>query len=155
MIFLHTRIQKTPAIGWGLFAHEFAPKGSVVGILTLGANIMRCNEYQEAQRQNNDLIRRTGARWVDDYFLYGCEIGPDEYLNHSFRPSLLYHCGICFAMRDIFPGDELTVNYQYLLATEDATAFVDHETGRLVDGLPAREALCASGRELLLLLSSF
>ena len=153
IIFIKTEIKKT-ITGKGLFSLEFVKKGSLIANFAQDAKgIITEEEYQLEQKKGNQLIIMSAIRWVDKYFLYGDYIGSEEYINHSYEPSMLYHCGICIAARDMKPGDELTVNYQYFLAENDLSSFSDHKTGKLVDGLPPKIALLKSAQELVKLLT--
>lgn len=95
---------------------------------------------------------RTGIRWVGRYFVHAKTIAADAYINHSNDPSLLYHCGVSFARRDLEAGDELTIDYRLFLAEDDEAAFCDVATGEMVRGLPPKEALLKSGGQLAKLL---
>lgn len=71
--------------------------------------------------------RRSGSRWRsrtlqidDEHFLYSVVEGPADWINHSCEPN----CGMrgpvtVVAMRDILPGEELTLDY----ATVDGIAY--------------------------------
>ena len=65
---------------------------------------------------------------------------------------MLYHCGICFAKRDISPGEELTFDYRYIMSQNDIFSFIDKETGQKIDGYSPEEALRKSTQELMKLL---
>jgi hypothetical protein len=96
----------------------------------------------------------TGARFVNDIFLYTDGTARlENYINHSFKPNLLYHCGICFAKENISKYTELTVDYKYVLAKGDAVSFADSVTGEVVDGMDDVECLKQSTSELLNILN--
>ena len=157
MMFIKTEIQETvTGTGKGLFSLEFVKKGSLIANFYEGeGEIMTEKEYQLEQKKGNQLIIMSAIRWVDKYFFSSDSIGPEEYINHSYEPNMLYHCGICLAKHNIKPGDELTVNYQYFLAENDVDSFYDRETGNLVDGLPPKVALLKSAQELVNLLEDY
>src|SRR5690606_1324628 len=115
----------------------------------VGANIMPESEYQEEQRKGNEYVIKTGVRYVGKYFLYKDKIEDEEYINHSFDPNLLYHCGICFAARDIQEGEELSLDYKYIFAENDVTMFKDNETDIQVNGIPPKRALVETAKQLL------
>lgn len=152
MLLIDAEVRQSGIAGKGLFAKESAVKGAVLALLTHSCPTMSEAEYQEAQSQGNEIIIMTAVRWTGNAFAYGDSIGPEEYINHSFSPTMLYHLGVCYALRDIAPGDELTADYRYFLAEQDVCRFTDSETGRLVDGYGPREAAVCSARELLRLL---
>jgi SET domain-containing protein len=154
MIFFKTEVRESGTHGKGLFLLEPVKKGEIIGILTHGCGIMTEDEYQKQQAENNEIIIMTAVRWVGKYFLYGDVIGSEEFINHSSDPTMLYHCGVCFATRDLVQGDELTADYEYFLAEKDVFAFSDNATGQLVDGISGREALLRSARELIKLIEN-
>lgn len=152
MLFYDAEVRESPVAGRGLFATEPIPKGSVIGWLAQGAPLMTEAEYQDAQRRGEHVIVMSAVRLVGKYFIYGHEITREEYINHSDDPSMLYHCGLALARRDIAAGDELTVNYKYFLAKEDVGRFTESGTGRMVDGVDGRQAMIESCKEVLALL---
>jgi SET domain-containing protein len=152
MLFYETEVQESPVSGRGLFAKDFIPKGAVIGDLTHGASLITEAEYQEAQRRGEHVIIMSAVRLVGKYFIFGHEITKEEYINHSEDPTMLYHCGLALARRDIAAGEELTVNYKYFLAKDDVGRFTDSATGRLVDGVDGRQTMIESCKELLNLL---
>lgn len=146
----------------GLFADEDISKKSVVFIFPLIKRIKYISEknfnksWAKMNPSAKDLaIRSSGVRYVGSIFLYGLP-GDDKksiYLNHSNTPNLLYHCGICFAKKNIKKGDELTVDYGYFdTATSDD--FINIETGKNVKKYSSEMALKKSTKELLSLLNS-
>jgi SET domain-containing protein len=153
MLFYQAEVRESPVAGRGLFSKEPIPKGAVVGFLARQAPLMTEDEYQDAQHRGEQVIIMSAVRLAGKYFIYGSEISDEEYINHSSDPSLLYHCGIAFAKRDIAAGDELTVDYKYFLAQNDVGRFTDSRTGRLVDGVDGRQAMIESCKELLALLA--
>ncbi len=152
MLYIKTGVGPSALAKQGLFAKEDVPKGKIVANFGHGASVLTEEEYQREQERGNELIIMSGVRWVGRYFLYNERIGPEEYINHSFFPNLLYHAGACFAAQDIRRGDELTADYRFFLAENDVNAFIDVTTGRKVDGFSAEEALLRSGRALVELL---
>lgn len=146
-------LRDSPISGVGVFANEDIKIGDVIMLWSLRAFIVNENEYNEAQKSNNQIMIQTGCRYVDSIFLYTDDKPRIEnYVNHSFEPNMLYHCGICFAKTDIIKGTELTVNYKYVLAVNDANSFVDQVTGIKVDGLDSKTCLIQTTKELLELL---
>jgi SET domain-containing protein len=140
--------------GIGLFAAEPIKMGDVVMLWNMDAFLIGEAEYNSRQANGDKLIEMTGVRYVADYFLY-TDANPryENYINHSFSPNILYHCGVCFALRDINSGDELTADYTYLLSETDDMDFVDAATGRKVTGLSGLECLLQTTeilREVLL-----
>jgi hypothetical protein len=160
MLFFESEVSLSKIEGLGLFAMENIPGGSVVGNLSSDCIYMSEKKYNEAQIEGDPAVIQSGIRMVksifminnpseDNEFLYKNE----DYLNHSQNPTLLYHCGILFALRDIQPGEELTVDYKYFFSVVDVTSFIDRETGRQVRGLTGNQALLESTQALTALLS--
>lgn len=139
--------------GAGLYAGEDINAGDIVMLWMDNAHIITEKEYNIRQDENDKTIKVSGVRYVGDYFLYTDGKGRYENsINHSFTPNLLYHCGVCFALTDIKNGDELTIDYTYLLSENDIMGFVDKTTGKQVKGLPALEGLQYSCDKLATLL---
>lgn len=152
MLLVKAVTRESEIAGKGLFVEEAVRKGTVVSLHAADATVLTEQEYQHEQRIGNELVIRTGIRWVGPYFLYAQEERPEAFINHSTDPSLLYHCGISFARRDLKPGDELTVDYSLFLAEDDVEGFHDSAEETQVTGLPPRDALISSTEQLLRLL---
>jgi len=151
-------IRASPAsrvAGKGVFSTTSIPRGAIVGDFTHEYEFLTEDEYQDAQRAGDRFVIQRGSRAFGPLFGYRPRAAQetevilqnDDYTNHSENPTLLYHCGILFARRDIAAGEELTVNYKYILAEGDVTSFVDADTGNLVSGLDGAEALRQSTHE--------
>ncbi len=77
---------------------------------------------------------------------------PCDFINHSDDPTLLYHCGLGFARRNMTRGEEITCDYRFF-DTEHSDNFIDILTGqKLLKKRPAKDLLVASATELLQLL---
>lgn len=147
LVDVETRPSKISEVG--VFSKQFIKKGTIISFF-FHIKLMSEKQYQEEQSKGNIHIIKTCCRYVGSYFLYGDETeGIEEYFNHSLESNVLYHCGICFAKKDIQIGDELTLNYQYILAHNDVCRFEDSETKTLVDGLNPTQSLINSAKELL------
>ncbi|MEZ4829577.1 MAG: SET domain-containing protein [Bacteroidia bacterium] len=117
-------------IGFGVFAKEFIPKGTITWALDALDRVI-----PQAQVENMDQIY-----WeqIDKYcfrnhrgdFILCWDYA--RFVNHSFRPNCFttpYEFEI--AIRDILPGEELTDDYGYLNVTEPFVPF-DEGTERKV-----------------------
>jgi hypothetical protein len=160
MLFVANEVRLSPIEGKGLFALEPIRRKTIIGDLTYETNIISESEYQSAQKAGNTAIIQCGVRLVGNYFVCPAEAEAaegifknEDYINHSEDPSMLYHCGILFAKKDIQAGEELTVNYKYFLAVNDVESFTDKYSGRRVSGLTGDQALLMSAGELSLLLN--
>lgn len=143
-----------------LFASKDISKGTVVFVFTYPEHAMVVKEPEliKLLKNGDERAKFTGCRFLLDEFVMD-ETIPDKlpkgyYINHSFNPNVLYHCGIGFALRDISKGEMLTMNYEYLLAQTALEEFEDWETGKTVKGLSGIESLTRSTEELLKLLWS-
>lgn len=161
MLFVATEIKPARCGGMGCFATEAIAKNAIVGILVYRGRLVSEDAYLETLRAGSEAAQCTGTRWVGSYFTVEDQrdefviSNPHEaFINHSYEPTLLFHCGICFATRALAAGSELTVNYEYVLSEGDPHAFRDIDTGRLVRGLSWQEALYRSAAELLHLQTS-
>ncbi len=149
-------VKKSDIDGYGLYAAEDIRRGEIIMIWSKDAYFIPEHEYIARLKMNDKQMMVTGARYVGNTFLY-TDIGPDKdrydnYINHSFDPNVLYHCGICFALNDIYTGDELTTDYTYLLAEGDMESFYDVKSKRRVYGANAHECLMATSDKLSKLL---
>lgn len=135
--------------GKGLFLGEPVARSTVVINMAIDANFVSESEYLAALQAGEPAYNVSGVRWVDDVFLVSSVGEEDEdFINHAFTPSLIYHCGLCFAARDLQPGEELTVDYRLWLSDSPLDDFTDASTARLVRGWSAQEALKISTTQL-------
>ena len=136
-------VKESGVSGKGVFAGESFKLGDVIMVWSHNYHIISEKDYNQEQKNGNYNIIKTGARFVDGYFLYTDDGVPriEDNMNHSYFYNVLYHCGVCFAVRDIAEGDELFVNYRYVLAKGDALAFHDKTTGHYVDGIDSFDCL--------------
>ena len=150
-MFVKTEIRESGVYGKALFAAEAIRKGTIVCSFTLGSGVITEDEYVEAVAENRQPVTRTGTRYAGRYFTFGNVDAPYNFINHSFKPSLLCHCGVVLALRDLSPGDELTIDYRTLIDTTDVGLYHDAVTGREIRGHGARETLLKTARELIAL----
>jgi|TARA_R100000781_G_scaffold45500_1_gene30804 hypothetical protein len=152
MVRYETDIKKSDIAGLGLFAGEDIPKGSVIAIWCpdLDHGTLSLEEYLDKRLDNKSehAFQMTCCRWLDNLFVYGDTVSEDGYINHSFDPSMLYYLGICFARKEIKKGDELTINFEYILTDNDPWAFVDSKTNKKVDGMPSEQYYRDASHEL-------
>ncbi|MEM1010456.1 MAG: SET domain-containing protein [Myxococcota bacterium] len=116
MLYVETELRPSGIEGLGLFVCTPVAQGTVVANFGHGAHVLGEHAFLEAQARGDELMLKSGVRWIGDVFLYNPQMGHEEHLNHSSSPNLLYHCGICFAKRAIRAGEELTVDYKYFLS---------------------------------------
>lgn len=157
MLLIKAELRASPIEGRGLFTLEPVRKGQVIALFTLAGKIedtpglrygmMREKEYLELLPKD-EVVAFSGARLVDDCFVYKNMEHPEDFPNHSNTPNMLYHCGIGFALVDMPAGTELLADYRHFFSAQDYSKL----DGEKVYGLPPREALLRSTRALLKLL---
>ena len=153
-MFVRTETRQTTNYGKALFAAEDIRRGTVVCCFTLGSDVTTEDDYVRGVAEGRQPLTRTGTRYVGKYFTFGNVDAPYNFINHSFTPTLLCHCGVVLALRDLKPGDELTIDYRTLIDTTDTGIYNDAVTGREIRGLGARETLLETARELIALVES-
>lgn len=128
-----------PEAGKGLFVTAPVKKGSII---CAPDKIDRV--YSQAQKDAFGVGSpedEASVRWFENYYTISTD-WPDEcYINHAFNPNGLWHLGFVFALRDIAVGEEITVDYRFLVGDGEKLPFNDIETGREIIGLPWRENL--------------
>jgi SET domain-containing protein len=143
--------------GAGLYALERIPQRSIVFYWGRDGDetVISEDEYLQLRATRSDKIfQKSACRWVYDKFVYSTTLEVDDNINHSFDPNILYYQGLGIAKRDILIGDELTVNYEYILSENDTVKFMDKETNKTVTGISADSNLDKSSKELSNLLNS-
>jgi SET domain-containing protein len=97
---------------WGVYADEFIPKGRKI-IEYTGERISRMETSRRAGNKLNYLFA------LDDYWTVDGAVGGSgaEFINHSCAPNcralILRRHILYMAVRDIQPGEELTVDYRF------------------------------------------
>src|SRR5437870_771128 len=140
-MFVKTEVRQTNKYGKALFAAEPVRRGTIVCSFTLGSDVTTEDEYVRAVAENRQPVTRTGTRYAGRYFTFGNTDAPYNYLNHSFSPNLLCHCGVVLALRDIAAGEEMTLDYRTLIDATDVGLYNDAVTGREIRGYSARQTL--------------
>ncbi len=148
-MFVATEIRTSTIFGKGLFAAEAVPKGKIICFFSTGAQIITEAEFLGAIEADDLAIIRTGTRHAGKFFTHGNAHEPYTFLNHSFTPNLLCHCGMVMARRDIAANEELTVDYRTLIDDTDIGIYSDAATGREIRGFSGRETLLRTSRELI------
>lgn len=154
-VFIPVEIRPSAIFGKGLYPLSQVNRGTIICSFTTDAKIIAEEQYLKAIEDRHPLITRTGTRYVGRYFTITDD--PDaelNFFNHSFDPNLLVHCGVVIALRDIPAGEELTIDYRYLIDDTDIGVYNDIVTGAPIGGFSARQALLQTTRQLLSLLES-
>ena len=153
-MFVKTDVKESGIFGKGLFAAERVPAGKIVCCFTLGSELITEDEFVRGCAVGVRRILRTGTRYAGRYYTVGNEAAPYNFINHSFEPNLLSHCGLILAKRVVEPGEELTLDYRLLVDPSDVAAYDDARTGQPIRGLPAKETILLTARELIALVES-
>lgn len=160
MILADIEIRNSGIEGRGVFLKEEIKKGTLLIIYTYGiSELIHKDQHDEAcadmdNSPHADIIN-SSVRYIENWFIYdaytkhGTQFGEREgdFINHSFEPSMIYHCGLCFAAMDLKAGEELTVDYRFFLS-EDLPGFCDLKTGQEIKGFSGREAFLLSLKKL-------
>lgn len=153
-MFVATEIRETGVYGKALFAARPVRRGTMVCSFTLGSDVTTEDDYVRAVAENRQPVMRTGTRYCGRYFTFGNVEAPYNFVNHSFTPNLLCHCGVVLARIDIAAGEEMTLDYRTLIDPTDVGLYHDAVTGREIRGHCARETLLRTARELIELVES-
>ncbi len=151
---IKTEVRDSGIFGKGLFAIEPVRRGTIVCFFAIGAQVITEDRYLDAIRNDEKQIVRTGTRFLGRYFTVGNEQEPYTFINHSFLPNLLCHCGIVMARRDIAVSEELTLDYRYLVDDTEVGLYADAASGRVIRGLSARQTFLDTARQMIELLES-
>lgn len=135
MIPIAHEIKDSHIHGKGIFTTQFIHKTEIVMLFVNNIEIMTEKDFLE-KSENDELMQNTGCRLLDNYFLNAKrssgKMEHEDFINHSVTPNAIYHCGVVYANRNIKEGEEITIDYRYILS--DKEQFVDAETGDIVKG---------------------
>jgi hypothetical protein len=137
--------------GKGLFVDEPVARGRV---LIAPDNVHTVWPEAKLRQYAADSIEvESSVRWFEDRFSLTPEWSDECYVNHSFSPNALWHLGFVFALRDLRPGEEITMDYRHVIGAGERMPFLDGETGREIVGLPWNECLSDSATQVAALLA--
>src|SRR5947207_13865112 len=125
-------MKNSPINGKGCFATIFFKRGAKIAEYT-GAKITNAEAKRRAHRR---LLR---ICWMDSRWSIDGSVGGNgtHYINHSCEPNcymkILYRHILFMALRDISPGEEITLDYQMTLHSDRkrCTCGVDSCRGRI------------------------
>ncbi len=138
------------AHGKGVFLKHSVKRGQV--LLAPDAINKLYNHEQRAALVPGSPEDEACVRWFESYHTVSTDWPDDCYVNHSFTPSGLWHLGFVFALRDLQPGAEVTVDYRFVLNDNEEMPWIDAETGRKIVGYTWEENLRKSTEQLLAIL---
>lgn len=151
MIIPEHEIRESAIEGRGVFLKSNVKKGELLVIYTYGISELIHKEYHDQvcldleNSPHRDVVD-SSVRYVDNWFIFdsyskhnlcfGSREG--DFVNHSFEPAMIYHCGLCFAARDLKAGDELTVDYRYFMSEDLRVSATGTRAGRYAASAGAR-----------------
>jgi uncharacterized protein len=97
-------------IGFGVFATKFIPKGTIVWALDPLDQILQPSVLEEVDPHRKAIIQKYSYRNEKGQYVLCWDLG--KFVNHSFHANCMgtaYNCEV--AIRDIYPGEELTDDY--------------------------------------------
>ena len=154
-MFIPVEVRPSTIFGKGLFPVQDVRRGTILCSFTIDSKLITEAEYLSAIQENRYVVVRTGTRCVGKYFTYTEETETDLiFFNHSFDPNLLVHCGIVIALDNIPAGQELTIDYRYLIDDTDIGIYNDAKSGQPIRGFPPRQTLIDTSRRLIALLET-
>ncbi len=117
MLYVKTRLAPSQISGIGLFADQFIPKGTTIWRFVPGLDLDLDEKQFQEYKQQYDCGR------LQDY-IYRSKLSRKHilcaddarFINHSSQPNTIDTMedieGLTIASRDIFPGEEITSDYQ-------------------------------------------
>lgn len=116
-------------IGYGVFATEFIPKGTITWTLDDLDQILSPDYVASLDEHRKKVILKYSYRNQHGQYVYCWDNG--KFVNHSFHANCMgtaYECEV--AIRDIYPGEQLTDEYGTLNIEEPFECFAEEGTDR-------------------------
>lgn len=111
MIYPHTELRYiNDQIGYGVFATKFIPKGTITWALDDFDQIIDSKFVESVEKSRRDILQKYSYRNQEGKYVLCWDLG--RYVNHSFHANCIgtaYEFEI--AIRDIYPGEQLTDDY--------------------------------------------
>ncbi|MBK8092229.1 MAG: SET domain-containing protein [Verrucomicrobiaceae bacterium] len=114
MLRVHAAAQPSAIHGNGLFARQFIAAGEVIWAFDPPFDVRFTEEQLQAlppPAQQQALYYSSFEKHCGCYLLTGDD---DRFMNHSDTPNALDHGDVITAIRDIQPGEEITLDYNQL-----------------------------------------
>ena len=142
------RTSDLPAAGRGIFSLDAAPAGTYLGVdFCSSAQVIAEADVLELPPETRMFSWRHA-----EHLCFAATPGPRvaaDLMNHSFEPNIHWHLGHYFAAVDIEVGDELLLDYRYLLSPLWNDRLYDAATGRPVNGFEWRQSILDSCRKTI------
>ncbi|TMV48038.1 SET domain-containing protein [Paenibacillus mesophilus] len=130
MMHPHTELRYiNDQIGFGVFATRFIPKGTLTWALDDLDQILEPEAVEALDEDRKKLVQKYSYRNQHGKFILCWDNG--RYVNHSFHANCIgtaYEVEI--AIRDIYPGEQLTDDYGSLNVDEPFDCFPEEGTDR-------------------------
>ncbi|MGH8461564.1 MAG: SET domain-containing protein-lysine N-methyltransferase [Stenotrophobium sp.] len=133
--------------GQGLFLQQAVRRGAVIIAPDNVHTVWPESKLRQYSANSREV--ESSVRWFEDYFSLTPEWSDECYVNHSFTPNAQWHLGFIFALADLEPGVEITMDYRYVIGSGEEMPFNDSVTGRSIVGLPWAECLRGGAQHLL------
>lgn len=128
--------------GKGLFLQEPIKKGSIMVVPDAINRILTLDELNTYSKDS--LEQDSSVRWFENYYTVNLEWTDECYINHSFECNGIWHLGFIFAARDIEAGEEMTIDYRFIIPEGEAMPFVDGTSGQAIIGYSWKEIMAKS-----------
>ena len=132
MIHPHTELRYiNEQMGFGVFATQFIPKGTITWALDELDQILEPNYLDTVDKYKGEIIKKYAYRNQEGKFVLCWDLG--RYVNHSFHANCMgtaYEFEI--AIRDIYPGEQLTDDYGTLNIDEPFECISEEGTERRI-----------------------
>jgi len=119
----------SPEVGYGVVATKFIPKGTITWILDPLDQAFTCEQIQAMDQAFREQINKYTYRDNQGNFILCWD--HSRFVNHSFHSNCITTAyNFELAVRDIYPGEELTDDYGYLNVTEPFECLPEPGTNR-------------------------
>jgi hypothetical protein len=130
MIHPHTELRYiNEQIGFGVFATQFIPKGTVTWALDELDQILELEYVEKVDKYCSKILKKYSYRNQEGKYILCWDLG--RYLNHSFHANCMgtaYEFEV--AVRDIYPDEQLTDDYGTLNMDEPFECMPEEGTER-------------------------
>lgn len=130
MIHPHTEIRYVnELIGYGVFATQLIPKGTIIWVLDELDQKFEASHVLSLEPLRRKQLLKYCYRDNKGRYVLCWDIA--RYMNHSFNPNCIStYYEFELAIRDIYPGEELTEDYGYFNLDEPFYCLPEAETTR-------------------------
>lgn len=130
MLHPHTELRLiNQVVGFGIVATQFIPKGTITWVLHRFDQIFTPGEFKAMPLLDREIVYKYAYRNQEGNYILCWDHA--RYINHSFHSncvSTAYEFEL--AVRDIYPGEELTDDYGYLNIEEPFDCLPEEGTER-------------------------